>query len=156
MSSGLILSVVAATGTGLAAVITGFGAAALKHRWDVAGEDTRWARESLERRRQELLLSLAEYLRVRTQLHAALGRYAQDGSADRTLVVDVLNELELAAARARMLLAPGDRQLLSQDVSDLHVWSSAAMAAIQKGQPFNRPPEDDQFIELGQRLLLQQ
>jgi hypothetical protein len=45
----------------ITAILTGFGAAALKHRWDVRADNVRWERERQERRRDEPKAAFSEY-----------------------------------------------------------------------------------------------
>jgi hypothetical protein len=63
----LIPSITAAGGV-VAAVITGFLAAGLKHRWDVRDTALRWERERDERRRDELKMAFGDYLSARAEI----------------------------------------------------------------------------------------
>jgi len=50
------------------ALITGFGAAPLKHRWDAGADETRWRRGSAARLRAQRLEAFGRYLTARPDL----------------------------------------------------------------------------------------
>jgi hypothetical protein len=66
-----------------AAVISGFFAAALKHRWDVKDTYARWERERSERRREELKAAFNAYLAGRIEMETILSFPQLDAEAGR-------------------------------------------------------------------------
>jgi hypothetical protein len=106
-----------------AALITGFGAAALKRKWDVDAERVRWTREAGARLRRELLDAFSSYLAARPS-RASIGQRL--ASAGRGGVVDLdstLSGLRLEAARLLILLDEGaHRRTVEADLAAVQDW----------------------------------
>jgi hypothetical protein len=60
--------IITASATIVAALIVGFGAAALKHRWDTRDEQRRWDRERELRRQEDLRDAFSRYSTVRFEI----------------------------------------------------------------------------------------
>jgi hypothetical protein len=74
---------ITASGTIVAAMITGFLAAMLKHRWDKEASAETWRQERSERRRAELKVALVEYLRICRQIEEVGNRLWYDHTRKR-------------------------------------------------------------------------
>jgi hypothetical protein len=96
------LPLITAGGTVVAAIISGFLAAALKHHWDVAADKLRWQRERSERRRDELRSAFAGYLASRSSLERALFISGRDRNVASTLAALVSPESSLTSSQAAL------------------------------------------------------
>jgi hypothetical protein len=88
----------------VAAVLTGFGAATLKHRWDVRADDQRWARERAERRREELRRALLAYFEsIRQVGNAGTSVIWAKGALDRAMQHAYSERTDQALEQAKQL-----------------------------------------------------
>lgn len=100
------------------ALITGFGAATLRHGWDVRADARSWNRGRDQRVRAQLLDAFSNYLAARPDLSAARAIASNPEDA-----VAILSKVQLAAASLLILLAEaGDRQVIEADVKALDRW----------------------------------
>jgi hypothetical protein len=101
-----LVASITASATVVAATMGGFGAAALKHHWDVDDTELRWERERTERRRDELKVALSQFFSTRGDVtdsfviaqaepdngRRAIRRY-EGGLAALAVLLDIKSEL---------------------------------------------------------------
>ncbi len=126
----------------IGALITGFGAAALKHNWDSEADDTRWRRERSARIRAQRLDAFAQYLSARPDVNAV--RALADSSGDSTVVVSAIR---LAAANLLILLSDaGQRAVVENDLRTVEnwvaSWSVPSSRSNRTGVPSAQPVLD--------------
>ncbi len=133
----------------LGALITGFGAAALKHKWDSEADETRWRRERMARDRAQRLEALAQYLAARPDLAAA--KSVSNKLVDPAAVV---SPARLAAIRLMILLPDGDQHtVVEDDLQEMVKWITswaAASSANKKDVPSPQP-----ILKLARELAIE-
>jgi hypothetical protein len=172
---------ITAGGTVVAAILTGFGAAALKHRWDGQAERQRWDRERLERRRDELRLAFMQYFdadRRICQMGYDVWRdrwsdRAANGSAEageRRKLVEQLERLQgvsglepsqfsamvngaVAADFPVVLLGWAAAEPFTSHVQGLDDWVMEMAARGEQGQDTVKPPDARPLVQLANSLL---
>lgn len=142
-----IATVVAAI---IGALVTGFGAASLKHKWDVEAEDTRWRRERAARVRAQRLDAFALYLSARPDLNTVISLV--DRSEDPTVVVSAAR---LAAAKLLILLADRDqRAVVESDLRTVVDWVALWRAAPSRANLTDVPPGQG-ILDLARNLVIE-
>jgi hypothetical protein len=105
------------------ALITGFGAAALKHKWDSEADQTRWLRERGSRDREQRLDAFAGYLAAR-----------------------------LAASKLLVLLSEGDqRDVVEKDLQKMVAWVTAWASPSFTAR--TDVPSADPILDLARKLV---
>jgi hypothetical protein len=103
------------------ALITGFGAAALKHKWDAEADETRWRRDSAVRSRAQRLDAFGRYLTARPDLSAVQPLADSPGDA-----IDILTSVHLAGANLLILLPEeAQRAIVENDLRTVENWVAA-------------------------------
>jgi hypothetical protein len=138
-----IATVVAAI---LGALITGFGAASLKHRWDAEADNIRWQRERTARIRAQRLSAFAEYLTARPDLNAV--QALADKTGDATVVVSAAR---LAAAKLLILLPDANqRATVENDLRAVESWVASWLVPSRAGR--SDVPSSDLVLGLARQL----
>jgi hypothetical protein len=133
------------------AVITGFGAASLKHRWDVRADDTRWRRDRESRVRAQRLAAFAEYLAVRPNLRAARELTTRPRDA-----AGMVSDVRLAAANLLIVLPdPDDRAAVLSDLKAVEDWLASWLPG-QTSEGSGDVPAPDPILSLARRLAVEQ
>ncbi len=102
----------------LASLITGFGAARLKHKWDVEADERNWRHDGDSRNRARRLDAFAQYLSARPDLRVARALTSEPGHSTA-----VISEIRLAAANLLILLPdPAQRTIVEQDLQAVEDW----------------------------------
>jgi hypothetical protein len=165
------------------AIITGFGAAALKHRWDVAADRLRWHRERSERRRDELRSAFASYFASRSSLERAMFIAARDRNVASTLIALVSPEGGLTASQAaldaqhaalassevvfqaqadyfrslaELQIILDDRSFVAMkgEIDSFGKWLHETFGAMSNGEyTFTPPPDSQSMVQLAQKLI---
>jgi uncharacterized protein YabN with tetrapyrrole methylase and pyrophosphatase domain len=147
--------VISAGATLLAAIVTGFGAAAVKHRWDVKADDLRWQRERKERRRDELKSAFSRYLATLS----TVSREMTYASSTRTQAkVDALTDsfyiLELAYADIQTVLKSESLEIVLGHWKQVAAWfiecSEKLKVADGKLSPM---PSSREIVKLAKKEL---
>jgi hypothetical protein len=165
-----LVPVITGSATVLAAIIGGFFAAVLKHRWDVKSdalkhqwevdaEQGRLGREHNERRSEELKLAFNGYLSKRIEVETILS--VGFGTADAATAWAAFQLLTTHFSQIRVALDdPMDIDLIKKDLEAFGDWAHEQMvrqAVIQSGsvQLSDRPaaPLDEPVRKLAKRLL---
>lgn len=150
-TSPLLLSL-APIATVVAAIITGFGAAILKRRWDVDTESTRWLREANSRLRQERLDAFGIYLAARPNL-AAVSSSLRSSLQEYVDLDGMFSLINLAGIRLLILLEnEADAQVIEQDLEEIRAWMSRISRSISNlpEQEEINSPED--LIRMARRI----
>jgi hypothetical protein len=133
----------------LGALITGFGAATLKHRWDSEADNTRWQRESALRNRAQRLNAFAQYLSARPDLNTV--RSLADESGDPTVVVSAIR---LAAAHLLILLSDAhQRDIVESDLLTVENWVISWLAPSSAGR--TDVPSPSRILDLARQLAVE-
>jgi hypothetical protein len=120
--SGVVESLPAAA-TIFAALITGFGAAGAKQRWDARNERLKWARESEARARRERLEAFGAYLTARPNRASVGQRMLTVGGGQSADLDSMLSAARLEAAKLLILLDDErDRTVVADDLEAVHQW----------------------------------
>ena len=120
------------------ALITGFGAASLKHRWDSQADETAWRRERDARVRTQLLSAFAQYLAARPDLRAV--RSLADRPDD---AAGVVSAARLAAANLLILLPePRQRAVVEDDLRTLEKWVASWLGPSTSAGRTDVPPAE--------------
>jgi hypothetical protein len=107
------------------ALITGFWAAGLKHKWDMEADDKRWRRSRDSRVRAQRLDAFAQYLSARPDLSAV--RSLRTRAAEPAAIV---SEIRLAAANLLIVLSdPGQRAIVERDRLTVEEWVASWLDA---------------------------
>jgi len=142
-----IATVVAAI---VGALITGFGAAMLKHKWDVRADDKRWRRNRDSRVRAQRLDAFARYLSARPDLRAVRSLMTKAG--DPTAVV---SEIRLAAANLLIVLSdPGQRAIVERDLLTVEEWVASWLDASSKADRTD-VPSPQLILDLARALVVE-
>lgn len=145
------------------ALTTGFGAAILKHRWDVASDkirhawdmkenERRWERERAERRREELKSAFNDYFSTRLGLQERLtmGRPIADEDAEK--IVPLLHIFTGNTVQLKVLLPDDVFKSFAADTAAFVVWTNIMIDRKESGT-FTTPPPDEEARRLAKRLL---
>lgn len=148
-----VVPVITASATVLAAIIGGFLAAALKHRWDVQDDERRWGRERAERRREELKQAFNDYLAARAETEGLLAIHSfgagtpVDGGRTFFTLLRRMTQL-------KVLLPSDDVPTLEKDVEEFGNWVHTSIASVNNGnEHFVMAPDDELVRRLAKRLL---
>jgi hypothetical protein len=134
----------------LGALITGFGAAALKHKWDAAADDLRWQRERASRIRAQRLDAFAQYLAARPDLSAV--RSLADRAGDPAVVVSAAR---LAAANLLILLSDADqRAVVERDLRTVENWVTSWSVPASRTDRTDVPTAKD-ILDLARELVVE-
>jgi hypothetical protein len=129
------------------ALITGFGAAALKHKWDSEADQTRWLRERGSRDREQRLDAFAGYLAARPDLNAA--KSLANRSVDPAAIVSTAR---LAASKLLVLLSEGDqRDVVEKDLQKMVAWVTAWASPSFTAR--TDVPSADPILDLARKLV---
>jgi hypothetical protein len=142
-----IATVVAAI---VGAVITGFWAAGLKHRWDVEADNKRWRRSRDSRVRAQRLDAFAQYLSARPDLRAvrSLMTRAEDPAA-------IISQIRLAAANLLIVLAePGQRAIVERDRLTVEDWVASWLGASAEAGRTD-VPSAELILDLARDLVVE-
>jgi len=132
------------------ALITGFGAASLKHRWDVQADDKRWRRDRESRLRAQRLAAFAQYLAARPNLRAA--RELTTRAADAASLV---SNVRLAAANLLILLPDADqRATVESDLRAVEDWIASWLPG-QATAASGDVPAPDAVLGLARQLAVE-
>jgi hypothetical protein len=132
------------------ALITGFGAAALRHAWDVRADVKSWNRSRDQRVRAQLLEAFGRYLAARPDLRSAdvLRVNRKEGAV-------IVSSLQLAAASLLILLTEaGDRQVVEKDCRALEDWVEAALQP-RSIEDETGVPDAGAILDLARRLAVE-
>lgn len=149
-----LLPGITAAATGLAAIISGFFAAALKHRWDVQDDERRWQRERAERRREELKLAFNQYLTTRAEVEALLTQKPEVGVVNEATqrVSVAVRSLIRESTQLRVLLE--DATTVNKDMRDFGDWVNAILNQwVGTAGPHLVVPSDELIRRLAKQLL---
>ena len=148
-ASSTLTQILPAAATIAGAIITGFGAASLKHRWDSRADDTRWQRERGARVRAQRLDAFARYLSARPDLNAVSSIESGEISP-----AAVLSATRLAAANLLILLSDGgQRAIVEDDLRMLERWLATWMAPSHS-EPGD-VPSADRILDLARELTIE-
>lgn len=127
------------------AILVGFGAAGLKHHWDVEDNTVRWGRERDERRRDELRAAFARYLAARE----ALDDWVRAGNREHAAVD---TEFFLASTALQIILVnPDDASKIDSDTTSMGGWQKAYNAGFDIGaEP--QYPSGRSIMDMAKRL----
>jgi hypothetical protein len=135
-ASSALVQVLPSAATVVVALITGFGAASVKHRWDSEADDRRWQREGAARARTQRLSAFAQYLAARPSLEAVRSFAGQSKEA-----AIVVSAARLAAANLLILLPePGQRDIVESDLRTVQSWVDAWLSS--RADRTDVPPVD--------------
>jgi hypothetical protein len=133
----------------LGALITGFGAATLKHRWDSEADNTHWQRERAARIRAQRLNAFAQYLSARPDLNTV--RSLADDSRDPTVVVSAIR---LAAANLLILLSNSHhRDIVEGDLRTVEGWVTSWLAPSRTDR--TDVPSPSRILDLARQLAVE-
>lgn len=142
----------------MVAILTGFGAAALKHRWDVAADALRWDRERSERRRDELKSAFTGYLASRNSLDRALFFAARDRNLAAMDVV-FLGQIDyyLSLVELQTILANTSFVEIEEELKVFPQWVQEMYAGMLGNENLYKPPPSDQsIVKLAQQVIRDQ
>lgn len=149
-ASSTLTQILPAVATVAGAIITGFGAASLKHRWDSRADDTRWQRERDARVRAQRLDAFARYLSARPDLSTV-------NSIDSGAIAPaaVLSATRLAAANLLILLSDSDqRAIVDDDLDMLERWL-ATWLNPSHSEPHDDVPPAERILALARELTIE-
>jgi hypothetical protein len=134
----------------LAALITGFGAARLQHKWDAEADEKKWQHDSNSRNRARRLDAFAQYLSARPDLRAAKALTTEPGRSTA-----VVSDVRLAAANLLILLPdPGQHAIVEQDLQTVEdwidLWLKQPAKAIRTDVPSVQP-----ILNLARQLVIE-
>jgi len=105
---------VIASGTVIAAALTGFGAAALKRHWDISDDQKRWLRQAAAQQRLDVIAAWGDYLTYRRELASLVQFWAvatirfnapAASDRDRARWGDPPDEVEIVTATMKLAQA---------------------------------------------------
>ena len=133
----------------LGAVITGFWAAGLKHKWDTEADEKRLRQERAARDRAQRLDAFAEYLDARPDLAAVTAIVRKEKSA-----AAVASPAQLAAARLLILLPDADQHaIVKDDLDQMMKWVAAWTAPSTEGH--TGVPSLEPILGLARALVIE-
>ena len=139
--------------TVLVALITGFGAAALKHKWDVDAERARWTREAGARLRRELLDAFSAYLVARPSRATVGQRLRGTGRGGVVDLESTLGALRLEAARLLILLDDqAHRRMVESDVAAVQDWLQQISRNLAEPTRIPELTTPDSILELARAV----
>jgi hypothetical protein len=131
------------------ALITGFGAASFKHRWDVKTDEKRWQRESFERMRAQQTDAFARYLSARPDVSIL------PSLSDTVHAANVVAVARLAAANLLIILPEqGQRDIIEADLHAVEGWLAKRLNAPSRAD-FSAVPSAEQLLALARSLALE-
>jgi hypothetical protein len=131
------------------ALVTGFGAASFKHRWDVKTDEKRWQRESFERMRAQQTDAFARYLSARPDISIlpSLG--------DTIHPATIVAAARLAAANLLIILPEqGQRDIIEADLHAVEGWLAKRLNAPSRAD-ISAVPSAEQILALARSLALE-
>jgi hypothetical protein len=131
------------------ALVTGFGAASFKHRWDVRTDERRWQRESFERMRVQRTDAFARYLSARPDISIlpALG--------DTIHPATTVAAARLAAANLLIMLPEqSQRDIIEADLHAVEGWLTKRLDAPSRAD-FSAVPSAAEILALARSLALE-
>jgi hypothetical protein len=169
---------ITAGGTVVAAILTGFGAATLKRRWDEKAESQRWNSERSERRREELRLAFMQYFEAirrieqtgidvwltgRNEIASDRTRDQGDATAnpndalesavlDQPHIAIIINGT-VAGDLLMMLLGPRAAVPFTNHVRDLDDWVKRMLKLGAEGVDSTQPPDKLPLVRIAHGLL---
>ncbi len=147
MLTGPVATVLAAI---LGALITGFGAATLRHRWDVRADERKWNRNRDQRIRAQFLEAFSQYLAARPDFRTipTITANPEDAAA-------IVSQIQLAAASLLILLADAEhREVIETDLSALVHWITESLNEPSKAD-WTDVPSTTAIIDLARRLAVE-
>jgi hypothetical protein len=145
---------IAPGGVVLAAIITGFAAAVLKHRWDVKAEDTRWERERSERRRDELKAAFTRYLTCRSSMDRAVFVAARDRTlANMDAVTIAQADWFHCLAELQTILDDVDFIAMDEELKLFGQWLHEMHTGTVEENKYKPPPNNQSIVHLAQKLI---
>jgi hypothetical protein len=131
------------------ALVTGFGAASFKHRWDVKTDEKRWQRESFERMRAQRTDAFARYLSARPDISIlpSLG--------DTINPATIVAAARLAAANLLIVLPEqSQRDIIEADLHAVEGWLTKWLNAPTRAG-FSAVPSAEQILALARSLAIE-
>ena len=149
------LPAITAGGTVVAAIITGFLAAALKHHWDVDADKARWERERSERRRDELKSAFARYLSSRRGVESAVFVAAHEPNlVDVVSIYNAQDDYFHSLAELQTVLDDRSFVAMEEEFTLLAKWFNEAMEGLKgKEKTWKPAPNNQSIIQLAQELI---
>jgi hypothetical protein len=131
------------------ALVTGFGAASFKHRWDLKTDEKRWQRESFERMRTQQTDAFARYLSARPDVSIlpSLG--------DTIHPATIIAAARLAAANLLIILPEqGQRDIIEADLRAVEGWLAKRINAPSRAD-LSAVPSAEPILALARSLVLE-
>ena len=131
------------------ALVTGFGAASFKHRWDLKTDEKRWQRESFERMRAQQTDAFARYLSARPDVSIlpSLG--------DTIHPATIIAAARLAAANLLIILPEqGQRDIIEADLRAVEGWLAKRINAPSRAD-LSAVPSAEPILALARSLVLE-
>lgn len=155
MATPVYLAPAITAGATLVAATIGFGAAALKHRWDVADNKRTWERERTERRRDELKTGAIEYLAARANVVESFLVRRDDRAVIVTRATDAFENFCIL-----LVNLPLASRVVTDDYESLGLWMRMAddywkevSKQISRLVPLDAPPSAREVREMVNNLL---
>jgi hypothetical protein len=142
-----VATVVAAVG---GALITGFGAAGLKHKWDIEADDKRWRRNRDARVRAQRLDAFAQYLSARPDLRAVKSLLTRAGDP-----AAIVSGIRLATANLLIVLSePEQRTIVERDLLTVEDWVASWLDAPANADRTDVPSAQP-ILDLARNLVVE-
>jgi hypothetical protein len=144
---------IAAAATLGASIVSGFGAAALKHKWDIEDNERRWERERAERRREELKAGFSAYLTARSEMEQTMF-LTQVGESSNERVSAIVSRFPKSFSQLRTLVDAESAMEIQLDAGAVSKWAEAMMVRSKKRM--GEVPEltsDEPVRQLAHRLI---
>jgi hypothetical protein len=158
-STSYLAPTITASATVLAAIIGGFLAAALKHRWDMKDTQAQWDRERAERRREELRAAFNEYLTNRAEILTLLELPPKQFTQSQATNLLMFSRRTVSYfTQLKVMLEAPDMAIIQADTGALDEWINASFAAADpsnEGTSVEIPvaPSDEPVRQLAYRIL---
>lgn len=148
-----VVPIVTVLVSGFVALVVGFGAASLKHKWDVQDDKRRWERERAERRREELKAAFGEYLDARHEAERSAVRFLLTGKPGDSQLRDAIGlRLTHSLGHLRILLDPTSSDKVKQDFDAFSSWLLVAASWPSGTEEIPAPPSDETVRTMAQLL----
>jgi hypothetical protein len=132
------------------ALITGFWAAGLKHKWDMEADDKRWRRSRDSRVRGQRLDAFAQYLSARPDLRAVRSLMTRSGDP-----AAIVSEVRLAAANLLIVLPdPDQRAIVERDRLTVEEWVASWLGATSEAGRTD-VPSAELILDLARNLVVE-